>query len=151
MCFLLVAVFSQSSLAVPIIYEVSRLRDGNNFSTRRVDARQKGKTMFTLFASFQVFHYASLCFITTKKTYLVTSLGYYRESNRVLITRSRTCLICYLLKRWTFSPCFEAYNRLVDYCHFYLLQLVSRDEMLQRRMTDHLLPRFCARAIIQRR
>lgn len=46
---------SESSLAVPIIYEVSRLRDGNNFATRRVDARQKGKIIFTLFASFQVF------------------------------------------------------------------------------------------------
>ncbi|XP_010456275.1 PREDICTED: uncharacterized protein LOC104737727 isoform X2 [Camelina sativa] len=38
---------------IPIIFEVNRLRDGNNFSTRRVDARQKGKTIFTLFASFQ--------------------------------------------------------------------------------------------------
>ncbi|XP_010456277.1 PREDICTED: uncharacterized protein LOC104737727 isoform X3 [Camelina sativa] len=41
------------SWTVPIIFEVNRLRDGNNFSTRRVDARQKGKTIFTLFASFQ--------------------------------------------------------------------------------------------------
>ncbi|KAG7614645.1 putative palmitoyl-CoA hydrolase [Arabidopsis thaliana] len=38
---------------IPIIFEVNRLRDGNNFSTRSVDARQKGKTIFTLFASFQ--------------------------------------------------------------------------------------------------
>ncbi|EOA22368.1 hypothetical protein CARUB_v10002999mg [Capsella rubella] len=38
---------------IPIIFEVNRLRDGNNFATRRVDARQKGKTIFTLFASFQ--------------------------------------------------------------------------------------------------
>jgi acyl-coenzyme A thioesterase 1/2/4 len=54
---------------IPIIYDVNRLRDGNNFATRSVDARQKGKTIFTLFASFQVscyipeiFHYESLCF-----------------------------------------------------------------------------------------
>ncbi|KAG7553451.1 Acyl-CoA thioesterase [Arabidopsis thaliana x Arabidopsis arenosa] len=38
---------------IPIIFEVIRLRDGNNFATRRVDARQKGKTIFILFASFQ--------------------------------------------------------------------------------------------------
>ncbi|AEE81893.2 Acyl-CoA thioesterase family protein [Arabidopsis thaliana] len=38
---------------IPIIYDVNRLRDGNNFATRSVDARQKGKTIFTLFASFQ--------------------------------------------------------------------------------------------------
>lgn len=58
-----------ATLAVPIIFEVIRLRDGNNFATRRVDARQKGKTIFILFASFQVscyipeiFRYESLCF-----------------------------------------------------------------------------------------
>lgn len=41
-------------IAVPIIYEVHRLRDGNNFATRRVDAIQKGNVIFTLLASFQV-------------------------------------------------------------------------------------------------
>ncbi|CAH8371320.1 unnamed protein product [Eruca vesicaria subsp. sativa] len=40
-------------ITIPIIYEVNLLRDGNNFATRRVDARQKGRTIFTLFASFQ--------------------------------------------------------------------------------------------------
>ncbi|CAA7017363.1 unnamed protein product [Microthlaspi erraticum] len=40
-------------LDIPIIYDVNRLRDGNNFATRRVDARQKGKIIFTLIASFQ--------------------------------------------------------------------------------------------------
>ncbi|XP_010427111.1 PREDICTED: uncharacterized protein LOC104712013 isoform X1 [Camelina sativa] len=38
---------------IPIIFEVNRLRDGTNFATRIVDAKQKGKTIFTLFASFQ--------------------------------------------------------------------------------------------------
>ncbi|XP_010540282.1 PREDICTED: uncharacterized protein LOC104814102 isoform X2 [Tarenaya hassleriana] len=38
---------------MPIIYEVHRIRDGNNFATRRVDAIQKGNVIFTLFASFQ--------------------------------------------------------------------------------------------------
>ncbi|XP_010427117.1 PREDICTED: uncharacterized protein LOC104712013 isoform X2 [Camelina sativa] len=41
------------SWTVPIIFEVNRLRDGTNFATRIVDAKQKGKTIFTLFASFQ--------------------------------------------------------------------------------------------------
>ncbi|WZY77400.1 acyl-CoA hydrolase 2-like isoform X2 [Brassica napus] len=85
---------SESSLAVPIIYEVSRLRDGNNFATRRVDARQKGKTIFTLFASFQR-----------------EQQGFdHQESNMPHMLPPET--------------------------------LVSRDEMLQRRMTDHLIPRY---------
>ncbi|KAL0683964.1 hypothetical protein Bca4012_050812 [Brassica carinata] len=85
---------SESSLAVPIIYEVSRLRDGNNFATRRVDARQKGKTIFTLFASFQR-----------------EQQGFdHLESNMPHMLPPET--------------------------------LVSRDEMLQRRMTDHLIPRY---------
>lgn len=46
--FLLVGDFN-----MPIIYEVHRLRDGNNFATRRVDAIQKGNVIFTLLASFQ--------------------------------------------------------------------------------------------------
>ncbi|KAJ4910289.1 Acyl-CoA thioesterase family protein [Raphanus sativus] len=88
-CFLLAG-----DINIPIIYEVSRLRDGNNFSTRRVDARQKGKTMFTLFASFQR-----------------EQQGFdHQESNMPHMLPPET--------------------------------LVSRDEMLQRRMTDHLLPRY---------
>uniref|UniRef100_A0A803KZ89 Cyclic nucleotide-binding domain-containing protein n=1 Tax=Chenopodium quinoa TaxID=63459 RepID=A0A803KZ89_CHEQI len=38
---------------IPIIYEVHRLRDGKSFSSRRVDAIQKGTIVFTLLASFQ--------------------------------------------------------------------------------------------------
>lgn len=41
--------------AVPIIYQVDRLRDGKSFATRRVDAIQKGNIIFTLLASFQVY------------------------------------------------------------------------------------------------
>ncbi|KAF9617639.1 hypothetical protein IFM89_037702 [Coptis chinensis] len=40
-------------LNMPIIYQVHRLRDGNSFATRRVDATQKGNVVFTLLASFQ--------------------------------------------------------------------------------------------------
>ncbi len=39
---------------VPILYEVDRVRDGRSFSTRRVIAVQKGETIFSLSASFQV-------------------------------------------------------------------------------------------------
>ncbi|KAH7577895.1 hypothetical protein JRO89_XS01G0313000 [Xanthoceras sorbifolium] len=46
--FLLVGDFN-----MPIIYEVDRVRDGNSFATRRVDAIQKGNVVFTLLASFQ--------------------------------------------------------------------------------------------------
>lgn len=38
---------------MPIIYQVHRLRDGNSFASRRVDAIQKGIVIFTLLASFQ--------------------------------------------------------------------------------------------------
>lgn len=41
-------------LAVPIIYHVHRVRDGNSFATRKVDAIQKGTVVFTMMASFQV-------------------------------------------------------------------------------------------------
>src|SRR5438874_2789552 len=40
--------------AVPILYEVERLRDGNTFSTRRVTAIQHGQPIFTMAASFQI-------------------------------------------------------------------------------------------------
>ncbi len=40
--------------AVPIIYEVDRIRDGKSFTTRRVVAIQHGHAIFTLAASFQV-------------------------------------------------------------------------------------------------
>ncbi|GAB4354923.1 MAG: acyl-CoA thioesterase II [Oricola sp.] len=40
--------------AVPIIYEVDRIRDGSSFATRRVVAIQHGHAIFSLSASFQV-------------------------------------------------------------------------------------------------
>ena len=40
--------------AVPIVYDVERTRDGRSFSTRRVVARQHGRPIFYLSASFQV-------------------------------------------------------------------------------------------------
>lgn len=40
--------------AIPIVYDVDRLRDGRSFTTRRVRARQRGKAIFSLEASFQV-------------------------------------------------------------------------------------------------
>lgn len=40
--------------AVPIVYDVERLRDGGSFSTRRVVARQHGRAIFILAANFQV-------------------------------------------------------------------------------------------------
>jgi acyl-CoA thioesterase-2 len=39
--------------AVPIIYEVDRIRDGKSFTTRRVVAIQHGQAIFTMAASFQ--------------------------------------------------------------------------------------------------
>jgi acyl-CoA thioesterase-2 len=38
--------------AVPLIYDVDRVRDGRSFTTRRVSAIQHGRTIFTLSASF---------------------------------------------------------------------------------------------------
>ncbi|MSW05812.1 MAG: acyl-CoA thioesterase II, partial [Actinobacteria bacterium] len=40
--------------AVPIIYEVDRIRDGRSFTTRRVVAIQHGRPIFNLSASFQI-------------------------------------------------------------------------------------------------
>ena len=40
--------------AVPILYEVDRIRDGRSFTTRRVVAIQHGKAIFNLQASFHV-------------------------------------------------------------------------------------------------
>jgi acyl-CoA thioesterase-2 len=40
--------------AVPIVYDVEDLRDGRSFSARRVAARQHGRHIFYLTASFQV-------------------------------------------------------------------------------------------------
>jgi len=40
-------------VAVPIIYHVDRIRDGGSFATRRVVAKQKGRPIFHLSASFQ--------------------------------------------------------------------------------------------------
>ncbi|HEX7131542.1 MAG TPA: acyl-CoA thioesterase II [Iamia sp.] len=40
--------------AVPILYEVDRIRDGRSFTTRRVVAVQHGKPIFNLSASFHV-------------------------------------------------------------------------------------------------
>jgi acyl-CoA thioesterase-2 len=40
--------------AVPIIYEVDRIRDGHSFTTRRVVAIQHGQAIFAMSASFQV-------------------------------------------------------------------------------------------------
>jgi acyl-CoA thioesterase-2 len=39
--------------ALPVVYQVDRVRDGGSFSTRRVTAVQKGKPIFTCSASFQ--------------------------------------------------------------------------------------------------
>src|SRR5258707_10503293 len=39
--------------AVPILYEVDRVRDGKSFTTRRVTAIQHGAQIFNLAASFQ--------------------------------------------------------------------------------------------------
>ncbi|MBD3649676.1 MAG: acyl-CoA thioesterase II [Pseudomonadales bacterium] len=40
--------------AVPIVYDVDRIRDGRSFTTRRVVAIQKGEAIFNMSASFQV-------------------------------------------------------------------------------------------------
>ena len=39
---------------VPILYDVERTREGRSFSTRRVVARQNGRSIFTMTASLQV-------------------------------------------------------------------------------------------------
>lgn len=40
--------------SIPIVYDVENVRDGRSFTTRRVAARQHGKNIFYMTASFQV-------------------------------------------------------------------------------------------------
>jgi len=40
-------------MALPIVYEVERLRDGNSFTARRIEAVQNGKPILAMIASFQ--------------------------------------------------------------------------------------------------
>jgi acyl-CoA thioesterase II len=40
--------------SIPIVYDVQRIRDGGSFSTRRVEARQHGRVIFYLTASFHI-------------------------------------------------------------------------------------------------
>lgn len=40
--------------SVPIVYDVERIRDGSSFSTRRIVARQHGRGIYYMTASFQV-------------------------------------------------------------------------------------------------
>jgi acyl-CoA thioesterase-2 len=40
--------------AIPIIYEVDRIRDGKSFTTRRCNAVQHGRAIFSLSVSFQI-------------------------------------------------------------------------------------------------
>lgn len=40
--------------SIPIVYDVERIRDGRSFATRRVVARQHGKSIFYLTASFHL-------------------------------------------------------------------------------------------------
>jgi acyl-CoA thioesterase-2 len=40
--------------AVPIVYDVERIRDGRSFSTRRIVARQHGRAIYYMTASFQL-------------------------------------------------------------------------------------------------
>jgi acyl-CoA thioesterase-2 len=40
--------------AVPIVYDVERIRDGRSFSTRRIAARQHGRAIYYMTASFQI-------------------------------------------------------------------------------------------------
>jgi len=41
-------------IGIPITYEVDNIRNGRSFTTRRVVARQNGKAIFNMSASFQV-------------------------------------------------------------------------------------------------
>lgn len=49
-CYFLLA----GNRAMPIIYKVSRVRDGGSYCTRQVDAQQNGRCIFTIILSYQV-------------------------------------------------------------------------------------------------
>jgi acyl-CoA thioesterase II len=51
----------------PIVFEVDRIRDGKSFTTRRVNAIQHGKAIFSLSASFQVSEDGVEHFVPTPK------------------------------------------------------------------------------------
>jgi acyl-CoA thioesterase-2 len=73
--------------AVPILYEVDRIRDGRSFTTRRVVAIQHGRAIFNLSASFHVdepglTHQIPMPDVPAPETLdsLVTRLEPYRET-----------------------------------------------------------------------
>jgi len=41
-------------ISIPIVFQVDKIRDGRSFTTRRVVAKQRGKAIFNLSASFQI-------------------------------------------------------------------------------------------------
>ncbi|MDX1326600.1 MAG: acyl-CoA thioesterase II [Arenibacter sp.] len=74
-------------LSIPITYEVENLRDGSSFATRRVVAKQNGKAIFNMAASFQVDeegvdHQISIPNVITPKK-LLSSLDQLEEMERI--------------------------------------------------------------------
>ncbi|MDX1363350.1 acyl-CoA thioesterase [Arenibacter latericius] len=74
-------------LSIPITYEVENIRDGGSFATRRVVAKQNGKAIFNMAASFQVKeegedHQISIPNVITPKK-LLSSLDQLEEMEQI--------------------------------------------------------------------
>ncbi|GGW22299.1 acyl-CoA thioesterase [Arenibacter certesii] len=74
-------------LSIPITYEVENIRDGGSFATRRVVAKQDGKAIFNMAASFQVKeegedHQISIPNVITPKK-LLSSLDQLKEMEQI--------------------------------------------------------------------
>ncbi|KAG5514263.1 hypothetical protein RHGRI_035613 [Rhododendron griersonianum] len=106
---------------MPIIYQVHRVRDGNSFATRRVDAIQKGNVVFTLLASFQLYSDPNL--ITPQVIALVAATKY--------------CAFMILQKEEEGFDHQEALMPSVPDPE----TLLSMEELRERRLTDPCLPR----------
>jgi acyl-coenzyme A thioesterase 1/2/4 len=88
---------------IPIIYQVHRIRDGNNFATRRVDAVQKGNIIFILLASFQKeqqgFEHQESTMPSVPDPDTVNHFSRFKGSNKLLCVLFFT-IICYSFYHW---------------------------------------------------
>ncbi|WP_263260182.1 acyl-CoA thioesterase II [Pseudomonas sp. RIT-PI-S] len=83
---------------LPVVYMVDRVRDGGSFSTRRVTAVQKGKTIFTCSLSFQYdeegFSHQSQMPNVVGPENLPTELELMRQVEELIPAHLREKLLC---------------------------------------------------------
>jgi len=84
--------------SLPVVYTVTRVRDGGSFTTRSISAIQKGQPIFTAMASFQGvesgFHHQAQMPDVPKPDELPTDLELLRRQSQLIPERLREKLLC---------------------------------------------------------